>query len=898
MGTKRYVIVLMSIVFVFSSYVVWAGTTGKITGRVVDAANDEPLPGVNVFIEGTTLGSATDLQGEYIILMVPPGIYSIRASMIGYVNLRYQDVKVSVDLTTKINFALESTILETGEEVTIVAERPLVQMDLTSTSAVVGSDVIRNLPVDHFEDVVNLQAGVVEGHFRGGRSNEVMYMIDGIPVNDVYTGSYAFQVENSAIAELEVISGTFNAEYGQAMSGIVNIVTKEGSDTFEGQLSTYVGDYISNHDDIFWNIDKYNPTYNLEASLSGPVPHSRNKLSFYLSGRYFNKEGHIYGKKVFNPQDQSDFSAANMSDWKIMSHGIVLPFSQRTADSLINAADAEPMNPEERITALAKLTYKISNSHKINYEFLLQDRYERSYDHRFRLNPLGDYKRYTDGHNHSLIWTIILSDRTFSTVKLNYFDTEYSQYVHEDPYDDRYVSVRRLQDAGANAFLTGGMQMWNFQRSTTTSIGKFDLTSQVTNRHQLKAGLEAKLHKLWLHEFEIVPDGVNRISPITSFNNNQYTHHPQEFSIYAQDKMEFDYLIVNAGIRFDYFDSDGEKILDTSDPENSPRENVKTSSQFSPRIGLAYPITDRGVIHVSYGHFFQIPRFDYLYVNPEFELYRLQSTESPPPNSQLNTIGNAELEPQKTVIYEIGLQQQLSTDFALDITTYRKDIRNLLGTEVFQLLTGGYYAQYRNLDYANVRGVTISLEKRQTQGISGVGASIDYTFQIAKGNASDPNDAFLNKSSGLETIKQMRPLDWDRRHQFNATLAIGDPGDYNVSIIGRMSTGFPYTSVRGTGAYIENNARKPLTYAFDVYAYKNFSVSKLNYVAFIRIYNLFDRLNEREVYLDTGRASYSLTPYELSYIHPRGLNELADYFVQPDFYSAPREIQIGLTVEF
>ncbi|MBN1154482.1 TonB-dependent receptor [candidate division KSB1 bacterium] len=898
MGKIRYAIALISIVLVLSPYMVSAGTTGKIAGRVVDAVNDSPLPGVNVFIEGTTLGAATDLEGEYIILMVPPGIYSIKASMIGYKNVRYEDVRVSVDLTTKLNFALESTILETGEEVTIVAERPLVQMDLTSTSSVVGSDVIKNLPVDHFDDVVNLQAGVVEGHFRGGRSNEVMYMIDGIPVNDVYTGSYAFQVENSAIAELEVISGTFNAEYGQAMSGVVNIVTKEGGDDYEGQISTYIGDYVSNNDDIFWNIDKINPTYNLEASLSGPVPYISDKFSFYVSGRYFDKEGHLYGKKVFRPQDQSDFSAANMSDWTIMSYGRILPFSQATADSLINSAEAEPMNPEERITALGKLTYRITPSHKINYEFLLQDRFEKSYDHRFRLNPLGDYKRYTNGYNHSLIWTHIVSERTFYTLKLNYFKTKHDQYVHEDPYDERYVSVRRLQDAGANAFLSGGMQMWNFQRSTTTSIGKLDMTSQMTNHHQLKAGLEAKTHKLWLHEFEVVPDGVNRISPITAFNNNQYTHYPEEFAFYVQDKMEFDYLIVNAGVRFDYFDSDGEKVIDTSNPEESPRERVETSSQFSPRIGLAYPITDRGVIHVSYGHFFQIPRFDYLYVNPEFELYRLQSTVSPPPNSQLNTIGNAELKPQKTVIYEIGLQQQLSDDFALDVTTYRKDIRNLLGTEVFQLFTGGYYAQYRNLDYANVKGVTISLEKRQTQGIAGVGASVDYTFQIAKGNASDPNDAFLNKSSGLETIKQMRPLDWDRRHQINATLTLGNPGDYNVSVIGRLSTGFPYTSVRGTGAYIENNARKPLTYTFDLYYYKNFTFGKLNYTGFVRIYNLFDRLNEREVYLDTGRASYSLTPYELSYIHPRGLNELEDYFVQPDFYSAPREIQIGLTVEF
>jgi outer membrane receptor protein involved in Fe transport len=304
------------------------------------------------------------------------------------------------------------------------------------------------------------------------------------------------------------------------------------------------------------------------------------------------------------------------------------------------------------------------------------------------------------------------------------------------------------------------------------------------------------------------------------------------------------------------------------------------------------------VIHLSYGHFFQTPNLDYLSQNPENDLYPLQSTVAPPPNSELNTLGNASLKPQKTVMYEIGLQQQLSDDFALDVTAYRRDVRNLLGTEVYRLGTGVYYARYRNRDYASVKGVTFSLEKRQSSGITGVGASIDYTFQVSKGNASDPNDAFLNERNGKETIKQMRPLDWDRRHQLNATLTIGDPQNYNFSIIGRVATGFPYTSVYGTGAYIENNSRRPFTYYFDMYYYKNFKFGRLNYSAFIRVYNLFDRLNEKEVFPDTGRSGYSLTPFNNSYIHPLGINELEDYFVRPDYYSAPREIQIGISVDF
>ena len=261
-------------------------------------------------------------------------------------------------------------------------------------------------------------------------------------------------------------------------------------------------------------------------------------------------------------------------------------------------------------------------------------------------------------------------------------------------------------------------------------------------------------------------------------------------------------------------------------------------------------------------------------------------------------MGNAELKPQKTTIYEIGLQQQLSDDFALDITTYYKDIRNLLGTEVKETITGYRYGRYFNRDYGNVKGFTLSFEKRQTGGI---GATIDYTFQIARGNASDPNTAFLDQQTDppRETTKQMVPLNWDRRHQINTTITIGDPQNYNLSIIGRLGTGLPYTpSFQNVQTSVENSARKPLYYNIDAYFYKNFTLSGLNYQFFIRIYNLFDRLNELEVFSDTGRAGYSLAPYYTGGLRPQGINTLNQYYIRPDFYSSPREIQLGITLEF
>ena len=216
--------------------------TGKVSGRVLDAGTQDPLIGVAVIVEGTGRGAATNEDGYYDIVGVRPGTYSVRASYVGYTPQTVENVRVQIDQTTTIDLAMSEESIE-GEEVIVEAARPIVQRDRTSSESSVSAEDLEALPVQSFQDVVNLQAGVVEGHFRGGRTGEVAYLVDGVPVNDVYDQSFAFQVENEAIQEVQVISGTFNAEYGQAQSGVVNIVTKDGGDAYRASLSVYGGDY-------------------------------------------------------------------------------------------------------------------------------------------------------------------------------------------------------------------------------------------------------------------------------------------------------------------------------------------------------------------------------------------------------------------------------------------------------------------------------------------------------------------------------------------------------------------------------------------------------------------------------------------------------------------------------
>ena len=218
-------------VYVFSFFqLLHAGTTGKISGTVVDE-NDEPLVGCNIIIKGTSYGAATNLAGEYFILNVPPGIYEISASMIGYGTVTIEGAQVIVDLTAKTDFSLKPETIE-GEEIIVTAEKPTVRLDQTSMSAVVSSEDIENLPVTDVGDIIELQAGIVRDpnggfHVRGGRSSEVSFWVDGVATTDSYDGSSGLEIENAGIQEVQVISGTFNAEYGQAMSGIVNVVTKD-----------------------------------------------------------------------------------------------------------------------------------------------------------------------------------------------------------------------------------------------------------------------------------------------------------------------------------------------------------------------------------------------------------------------------------------------------------------------------------------------------------------------------------------------------------------------------------------------------------------------------------------------------------------------------------------------
>ncbi|MHB2153702.1 TonB-dependent receptor [Calditrichota bacterium GD2] len=879
---------LKSISFIFVSIVffqfsLYAGTTGKIAGRVIDAQTKEALAGANVVILNTSLGASVDLDGTYYIINIPPGVYDIEASFIGYQTVRKQKVVVTVDRTTTVNFELQPTVLET-EVVEVVAEREDIIRDLTATSQKVSGAQISQLPVEDLGDILSLQAGVTQDpgggiHLRGGRSDEIQYYVDGIAVTNPFGRGLAVPVQNNVIQEMEVISGTFNAEYGQAMSGIVNIVTKEGGDQTNVSFSAYSGDFVSTHDDVFMNIGRIDPFSQkyVEGAISGPVPLFNKRIYYFISGRFRDEENWLYGKRLHMPSDTADFTSPDPENWSV----------QYTGDGKII-----PMNPSREISYQAKLTFKPFSNLKMSYNFLGNSSRWKNYDHHNKYNPEYIPTHYSQGITNLFVLTHTISASTFHEFRMSYYWDKYERHCRKDPFDPFYdKGIHKKIDVPQDVFAVGGVDAgFEYRENLTTAI-KYDLVSQINKYNLIKIGVEYRRHDLKDEWFVVRKDeGTNwqlQIDDLSSFAHNYYHKKPLELAAYIQDKIEIEDLVVNAGIRFDYFDPNSKVPVNMTDPSNkrgAPEDyayrDATVKTQISPRFGLAFPISDRGNIHVAYGHFFQIPDLGRLYENPEFEVIgRFESF-----------IGNADLEPQRTTMYEIGLQQQLIQNLVMNVTCYFKDIRHLAGTKLYKTFEQDEYGQYANNDYGNVWGITASLDLRKMGMIS---ANLDYTYQIAEGNGSDPKQAFYDARNRDESAKTLIPLDWDQRHVLNAIVTVSGKS-WGISSISKFHTGFPYTPIttynRSPNIQLKNEGRRKAEFNMDLRFYKSIHFGKITTRFFVNIENVFDNL----------RNEYrpEITERDLRVHEPKAfLNSLYEYRFNPASQPMPRLVKIGFDVE-
>lgn len=830
----------------------YAGTVGKIAGRVIDKETGEPLPGVNVILEGTTLGAATDVNGRYFILKVPPGEYTLTSRFIGYQTVSVEKVRVNIDLTTTVNFQLSSEVVELGETAVVIADRPLIQKDGVTTMQVVEAEVVQNMVADDFKDVLTLNSGVTtqsirpataageensgEADFfvRGGRGNETAFMIDGMYARDGVTNRFGTEVSNSAVEELQLISGNFNAEYGNAMSGVLNLITKEGGSRTTFRVRGFT-DAVFGSSTSDWNFEQRDRelkqngvlnrsnwgTYQGEVSVGGSLPGFGNKLRYFLAAEHFETDGYI---------------------------GV--------------------MQGEKTNLGTAKLTFAPTNTSKFNFSVHFNNKDTQIYDHDYA--PDGDFFHLVardssrdnnrQGNNRQELdtfqgifgWTQSLGANAFFDAKLQYFKRDFFDGIFDaegNRVDPVNFSVARFDPA--EDWVVSGDDNAFLDQQEKVFEGRVDLTWQANVNHSIKTGVDLQFHNVNRREV-LAFEGE-----VSTLRVDDQDYDPVIAGAYLQDKMEFNDLVINAGVRLDYFDTADSVVKDFNDPLGELVPS-KSTAKVSPRLGIAHPVTDRASLHFSYGHFYQYPEFNKLINNRRrfIDIFR-------------PTLGNPNLKPQKTIAFEVGWDQQITDYLAVSVTGFYKDIENLVSTDVFQNARPSVTTYFINQDFANSRGVEINFRTRRYKHLA---TYFSYTISRAEGNSSNPRDLRqdLFARPPREPIKALILMDWDRPHVFNFNIDYrygkGEGPRFlenvGINLTGRFQSGFPYTPTDSRGQRIadENSARTPGNFQLDLRVDKLLSFGSTRLGLFTEITNLTNHRNVINVFTSTGQADISADP--------------------------------------
>ncbi|MCL5030707.1 MAG: TonB-dependent receptor [Bacteroidetes bacterium] len=923
-----------------------AGTRGRIKGKVVDSQTGEGLIGANVVIVGTTMGANTDANGEFLLQNVEPGVYSLRASYVGYKAITLTDVRVNADLTAYVSISLPSEDIQVGT-VTIVAQKPLIQKDNTNAVRITTSDDIAALPIRSVTNIIGLTAGVIVQNniifIRGGRQDEVGYYLEGVTTKDPIYNRNAVTVGQDAIEEIQVQAGGYTAEFGGANSGIVREQLKSGGQNLKASFE-WITDNIgfkskANAFDGKKTLGAYWWGYSETSGvLSGPIFGDRGKFFFNLDYRY-NRDpnpqpwpginlGTIIDQVVtkdtlkdFNyPAGPLRGAAQQVYNYTGTFNYDLNPVLLRVTGTLASLnGDAGGGNPggnsalssylntrvgqftQTNASFTVKLTHVINPNmfYEITGGYSLQkgETYDRA---------LGsDYWSYGDSvANAATGWTIPRDPRDIT--------------INNNAYFGRYIPGKALVVDNFRFAMDGAVPVnyskydsrwWSINAALSINLGKY---------HSIKIGGEYNQYTLrnWsgINTINLAKTLNDRISTQTNpdivaekmdilrgqgVNNYGYDvlgntydgggfdapHKPVFAAAYIQDKIEFEDLILNLGLRFDYFDINNLVFKDPTMPELAisrantllnPDGYVKAApfSSVSPRIGFSFPVTTTSMFHAQYGKFVQQPRLGDIYQGYYSFAQRIRGA-----GNYYQTVTGPNLRPERTTQYEIGFTQQVTDFLSFDITGFYRDISDLV-QYTRQPTPSNYFGPeyyiYSNRDFGTTKGVEISLNMRRYSRLQ-VRANI--SFQSAEGTNSTPNTSsglvFQPVANTIYEPKVVAPLINNKPISGNLSVDYRwgkDDGpkvlqNFGISTILTFNSGHPFTL--GTGNLnAESDARNrtpleainssltPSVFQVDLRVDKTFSImDRLNLNVYVYVINLFDTQNIVNVFLKTGGAT-------------------------------------------
>ena len=941
---KLVVVVILALFFavsLLSTLMQAQTTTGRIAGIVIDKETGEPLPGANVVVVGTNLGAATDLNGEFLILNVPVGVYTVKASFVGYSDVSIENIRVRIGLTERLTFALSSTAIQ-AQAVTIVAVRPLIERTATNTSRILNAEQLENLPVRGVTQAAVLSPGIVlqdnNIYIRGSRDDEVGYYVEGANVRDLFDGDNNSTIIPEALEEIQVQTGGYNAQYGSATGGIMAVALKSGSSQYHFSLRSETDNFTKQNEKRFGT---YSYGYSNSAiTISGPLPFLGKRAKFFVAGenRFFRDRY----RRFWEPFkfENGKTVLPNGEVMYLVDTGLRGGTRGDTLDVIEwKGGNTGPGATDNRYTGNAVLTFDFN---KFNLRLSTINTYRKWTSNRLPIMNLFNTERfpvseYSDATITAKL-THLLSPKTFYTFSLVYHDVRGQTY---DPFfkDNYWIYADSLENAKV------GFPNWEsytndpndfdiygfpFARRGRLSVGyskykrnyvggNFDLTYQF-KRHQIQLGVESQYWTVrnWsgldgvtsggLLSFvrsnpDILRDKKRLDKYFRSLSPNNYGYdlygnetdsgdfltkprHPQVGAVYIQDRYEITDLVVNAGIRFDYYNADQWEPKDYTNPgldidelefDKSRFKKVDPFQTVSPRLGFAFPVTDRTKLHMQWGKFVQLPVLSRAYQGSY-----TRATVLAGGYFYTNPVG-WKLHPERTTQYEIGFAHQFSMNASFDVTLFYKDIKDQLQVRrIFTAPEAGLrpYDICQNGDFATTKGLEFHYTMRRTNRVMGW---INYTFSQAKGTGSYYNQASASLDQATNQITIITPLAFNQTHQgsisFDYRFGKDDGGPIlersGLNLLFRFNSGHPYTL--STGGMGQNDVswgatlpdqdarnRRPLepigasttpwNFYLDAKLDKTVSITGLDVNFYVYVRNLLNTKNVLNVYPRTGNA--------------------------------------------
>jgi hypothetical protein len=845
-----------------------AQEAGKVQGRVTDAASGQPIAGAQITIAGTRLGNISNAEGFYFINNVPAGLHDINTQFIGYQAVTVREQRVLAGQTITVDFKLTQSAVQIAALEIIGETQPLVPRDQVASKNIVTGQTIQDLPVDDAIQIVMSQPGVVANvgkglSIRGGRSGEEAVYVDGVLIRNFNQGDTNLELGVNALSEIDVLTGGFSAEFGDAQSGIINYVTRSGGRRWNGALSLQTDEMMPKTVSMGLN--------RVELSFGGPLV---GNLGLFVAGTAEGRRSANSGKLwrdvpifvasgvdtvvSYTPPGTTDVRDVIIPNFVKFDQGGQFPFSnsdEATIDTKLDYTYGSgsrifgtvKMSRNQGRTAFGNGLGQLYNpsayagARRNSQAFILgwTHNFVQSADRALALDlKLAMTKDRSTGGTLDREWD--LDNRspfmgfTFSSMQ---FVVEEEDFPVDEQLVEMFLRNQDLTDESGNVIRRRtpfDVTRTDLQTAQEFRLNPYGVASGFSTRgvggafnYGAEDQMQARVTVDWqVNRQNRVKFGGDYTDIDTRVASVGYTNlsfaqfwveKPKRQSAFVQDRLDLGDLVIEGGLRYDRFDPNTNFAVtpgyfNLDDPDSFEAAPIR--STLSPRLGVSFPVTVNSTFRLSYGHFSQVPDLNEYYFGKNTDFFRFRNTNTNDRFARPADIG-------KTIAFEFGYRQLLGPDFVLDVSAYNRDktkdatYRKLAWDDPTNPGTVAYLNTLTNSDFGTIRGVDARLDRRFGRLLD---VMLGYSYQDARNTGTDPLtftrlfariEGNANQLLGLppNPAQAIRATEENRKHNVTGNFSLHFPTNYenavlrNFGLFGsfRFISGLPYSPVTEVG---------------------------------------------------------------------------------------------------